>query len=159
MDIMELMRSLHSCPKCGNKISNKENLFCGFCGCNLEQELMNAKQCPECGSILRDNGFDSPQCEVCGYIELSTDYEGRCGNCHKSLNDDDKYCRYCGTKRGEGAFKPYQNVMYCIYGPMPVKRTHKCKKCGNTWETMLMIDNEDFCPICGSKTKVYEEID
>ena len=39
--------------------------------------------------------------------EWSTDYSGRCGNCHERLGKNDKYCRYCGTKRGEGKFRPY----------------------------------------------------
>ena len=52
----------------------------------------------------------------------------------------------------------FVNQIEFCYGN--IEWTHKIhEKCGNTWETMLMIDNEDFCPICGSKTKVYEEID
>ena len=67
-------------------------------------------------------------------IPLSTDYRGRCGNCHELFdNDEEKYCKYCGTKRGEGEFKPYDNQIYCIYGPMPEKRTRECVKCGNQW--------------------------
>lgn len=88
--------------------------------------------------------------------EWSTDYTNRCGNCHKSLDENEKYCRYCGTKRGEGAFQPYQNIMQCIYGPMPQKRVHKCTACDHWWQTMLMIDNEKFCPECGSRADVYE---
>lgn len=76
--------------------------------------------------------------------ELCTDYEGKCGNCHEYLREGDKYCRYCGTKRGDGKFEPYQNIMQCIYGPMPVERVRKCTKCKKTWKTKLMIDNEDF---------------
>ena len=87
----------------------------------------------------------------------STDYKGKCGNCHDALREGDKYCRYCGTKRGDGKFEPYQNIMQCIYGPMPVKRVHKCPKCQNTWKTLLMIDNQDFCPNCGSRSRIIEE--
>ncbi len=88
--------------------------------------------------------------------EWSTDYSGRCGNCHERLGKNDKYCRYCGTKRGEGKFRPYQNLMQCIYGPMPVKRVHRCKKCGKKWETILMIDDEKYCPDCGGISKIVE---
>lgn len=86
-----------------------------------------------------------------------TDYEGKCGNCHGELKDGEKYCRYCGTKRGDGKFEPYQNLMQCIYGPMPVKRVRKCTNCSKTWETMLMIDHEDYCPDCGAPTEIIEE--
>ena len=89
--------------------------------------------------------------------EWSTDYEGRCGNCHSRIRDDEKYCRYCGTKRGEGKFEPYQNVMQCIYGPMPVKRVRKCTKCKKKWKTMVMIDDQNFCPDCGSPSKIIRE--
>ena len=42
----------------------------------------------------------------------------------------------------------------CIYGPPPVSRTHKCEKCGFTWKTTLMIDDEKFCPECGGPAPV-----
>ena len=50
---------------------------------------------------------------------LSTDYEGRCGNCHKFFGEGDLYCRYCGTKAGEGRYEPYDDIMQCVYGPPP----------------------------------------
>lgn len=87
---------------------------------------------------------------------MSTDYEGRCGNCHEMLKDEDKYCRYCGTKRGEGKFAPYSTVIQCIYGPMPVKRTRQCTQCKKTWKTCLMVDHEDFCPECGAPAKIIQ---
>lgn len=88
-----------------------------------------------------------------GYNErhtLSTDYEGRCGNCHSLLGKKDKYCRYCGTPVGEGKFKPYENETYCVYGP-PIKELWRCPKCGHKWRsTVLGGDNPEFCPRCGS---------
>ena len=45
---------------------------------------------------------------------LSTDYEGRCGNCHKFFGEGDLYCRYCGTKAGEGRYEPYDDIMQCV---------------------------------------------
>lgn len=89
--------------------------------------------------------------------EWSTNYDGKCGNCHKSFRGDEKYCRYCGTKRGEGKFKPYQNLMQCIYGPPPVKRVRKCTRCNNRWETFEMIDKEDYCPLCGAPSQIIQE--
>lgn len=75
--------------------------------------------------------------------------ENQCGNCHAGLEEGDKYCRMCGTKRGEGEFKPYRNVMECIYGPMPEKRKHVCTQCHYTWTTEVMLDEEYYCPKCG----------
>jgi rubredoxin len=86
-------------------------------------------------------------------LELSTDYTGRCGNCHEHLGKD-KYCRICGTKRGEGAFKPYVDAYYPVYGPKPTETTHKCDVCGYTWSTYLMIDKERYCPECGGRATV-----
>lgn len=37
------------------------------------------------------------KCYFCGN-SVSNDYEGRCGNCHKYIGEDE-YCRYCGTKK------------------------------------------------------------
>ncbi|MCR5608442.1 MAG: hydrogenase maturation nickel metallochaperone HypA [Lachnospiraceae bacterium] len=84
-------------------------------------------------------------------------YEGRCGNCHAFLKDGAKYCSICGTKAGDGAYEPFEDIMQCIYGPMPEERTHVCEDCGYTWTTMAMIDNEEFCPECGGKAPVVLE--
>ena len=88
--------------------------------------------------------------------QLCTDYEGKCGNCHKSLSDGDRYCRHCGTRRGEGKFEPYMNLMQCIYGPLPVKRTHTCPTCRTAWVRELMIDNEIYCPHCGGRVVIQD---
>ena len=85
--------------------------------------------------------------------EYSTDYHNRCGHCHEYIGED-RYCRYCGTKRGQGEYKPYLDVIQCIYGPMPIERTHKCQKCGNSYTVALMVDNENYCPLCGGETTV-----
>lgn len=116
--------------------------------------------CPKCGHEMYvgkiDYGWrDTPYCTYCGYEELCTDYNGKCGNCHKRLGDDE-YCRYCGTRRGEGEFKPYKNVSYCIYGPAPRFRIHTCNQCGYNWHTHAMVDNEKFCPKCGNETLIHE---
>lgn len=74
----------------------------------------------------------------------------QCGNCHAYLGTD-KFCRYCGTKAGEGAFEPYMNYEQCVYGPPPVEREHKCPDCGFNWKTHMMVDNQQFCPECGGR--------
>lgn len=86
-------------------------------------------------------------------------YSTQCGNCHASLQEGDKYCRECGTKVGEGDYAPYKEYMECLYGPCPIKRIHKCESCGYTWETVLMIDSEKYCPRCGNGAPVIKEID
>lgn len=68
-----------------------------------------------------------------------TDYGRGCSDCHRLFKGDEKYCCYCGTKRGKGKFKPYQNIMQCIYGPMPIKRVRECANCKMRWKPLLMI--------------------
>ena len=41
---------------------------------------------------------------------LSTDYEDRCGNCQSFMEDSEKYCKFCGTAKGEGKFEPYKKT-------------------------------------------------
>ena len=82
-------------------------------------------------------------------------YEGRCGNCHAVI-DDDPYCRYCGTKNGEGAYEPFEDIVQCVYGPPPVEREHTCKKCGYSWKSWEMIDTERYCPKCGGNVTAAE---
>ena len=90
--------------------------------------------------------------------EYSTDYHNRCGHCHEYIGED-LYCRYCGTKRGQGEYKPYLDVIQVIYGPMPVERTHKCKKCGNSYSVASMVDSERYCPLCGGETIITSSKD
>lgn len=70
-----------------------------------------------------------------------------CANCRNTYREGDKYCRYCGAPLGKPDF--IEEEFACIYGPPPVQRTHKCKKCGFSWQTSLMIDDEMWCPKCG----------
>ena len=80
----------------------------------------------------------------------------QCGNCHAFIGDD-AYCRYCGTKAGEGKFEPYYNEEGCIYGPPPIEREHNCPNCGYSWTNCMMIDNQRYCPKCGSVVNVTED--
>ena len=102
-----------------------------------------------------------------------------CANCRNTYREGDKYCRYCGAPLGKPDFieeefaciygpPPVQrthkckkcgfswqtSLFACIYGPPPVERTHKCKKCGFSWKTSLMIDDEKWCPKCGGSAPV-----
>ena len=75
-----------------------------------------------------------------------------CANCRNTYREGDKYCRYCGAPLGKPDF--IEEEFACIYGPPPVQRTHKCKKCGFSWQTSLMIDDEKWCPKCGGSAPV-----
>lgn len=73
-----------------------------------------------------------------------------CGKCWQTLSDSDEYCRYCGTKRGEGDFNPADNIMECIYGPPPKEYAFACKSCGHAWtQKMMMPRSVVACPKCG----------
>ena len=128
---------------------------------------MNSKTvgvCPICGGELaigyieKQGAYaETPMCRECIYREPTTDYDGRCGNCHKELPENDLYCRFCGTKRGEGEFKPYINISYPLYGPHPILRAHECKKCGHTWKSKRMDADEKFCPECGNECDIKDD--
>lgn len=47
-----------------------------------------------------------------------------CRNCKAYLDDADKYCPYCGTKKGDDEFNVLKNVkdMYELYGPPPKEK-------------------------------------
>ena len=78
-----------------------------------------------------------------------------CANCKKAYIEGDRYCRFCGAPMGKAAF--IEEDFACIYGPPPVKRVHTCEKCGYSWETVLMIDNERCCPRCVGSAPVTSE--
>lgn len=75
----------------------------------------------------------------------------RCGNCGRYLQAEDKYCRDCGTKKGEGSFLPEVNLMSCLYGP-PITEAFKCDTCGHSWvENSLGRSSTHYCPRCRSE--------
>lgn len=78
-----------------------------------------------------------------------------CANCKSPYVEGDRYCRYCGAPLGTAEY--IEEDFDCIYGPPPVRRVHTCSKCGYSWETGLMIDNENWCPKCGGRAPVTEE--
>ncbi len=80
-----------------------------------------------------------------------------CANCSYQAIPGDKYCRQCGREIGKGTYVPTDDLMECIYGPPPVRRTHKCDKCGYSWSTYRMIDREKKCPKCGGNAPCEEE--
>ena len=71
-----------------------------------------------------------------------------CANCKETYIEGDKYCRYCGAPMGKAAY---------IDEDFACKRVHTCKKCGYSWETELMIDDERWCPQCGGRAPVTSE--
>lgn len=86
------------------------------------------------------------------------DHKGRCGNCHQPLGRRDKYCQYCGSKRGTGSFEPFWNIPMVAYGPSYLK-TSECRKCGYIWtDNLLGTPDVHYCPVCGSdRVQVIKE--
>lgn len=107
---------------------------------------MENSTCKHCGgSICRSD-------KICSTCNIPIFWIEVCENCKSSWREGDKYCRYCGAPMGTPIY--IQDLMECIYGPRPVKRTHTCQKCGYEWQTVLMIDKEEFCPLCGHAAPV-----
>ncbi len=75
-----------------------------------------------------------------------------CANCKKTYIEGDRYCRYCGAPMGKPKF--IEENFPLIYGPPPVTRVHTCVKCGYSWETTSMRDDEEYCPKCGGRAPV-----
>ena len=75
----------------------------------------------------------------------------RCGKCWGYLGVEDKYCRMCGTKRGDGVFNIKNNVVQALYGPEPTGYKFQCRSCGLSWTENLMVNLNEFCPKCGKK--------
>lgn len=77
-----------------------------------------------------------------------------CANCRNNYIEGDKYCRYCGAPMGKPVF--IEEDFALIYGPEPIKRIHTCGKCGYSWNTQLMLDYEQFCPMCGGNAPAID---
>ena len=116
------------------------------------------RSCYSCGAMLGRHDWRCPCCGSTNDGELLVDYRGRCGNCTSLLGEEDRYCRKCGTKRGEGKFAPYRNVMQCIYGPRPRVHKYVCTNCQLTWEVFAMVSDVRYCTQCGQKvTEIKSE--
>ena len=90
-----------------------------------------------------------------GNIKKTTDKGNKCANCHAILSKNALYCDACGTKRGDGKFKPLRNRPRAIYGP-PIRITHHCSSCGYIWQKSGMkIKNSSSCPKCGASFVDY----
>lgn len=115
----------------------------------MKREINSVGKCLYCGNIIE---FKDHYCARCGKENRGwvVPDENQCGNCNAYLKEGDSYCRICGTRRGDGEYKPYQNIMQTIYGPMPVRREHICPVCGFKWDNCVMIDEDKYCPKCGS---------
>ena len=87
-----------------------------------------------------------------------------CQGCGSELEADAVYCKYCGTKRGEG--KGYNSNAYeeslerdamqvCIYGPPEAFYQYECAECGHRWEALFSVWVGEYgaklCPQCGTQ--------
>ncbi len=76
-------------------------------------------------------------------------YSFRCGNCGNGMDRNDKYCRSCGTRSGEGRFEPRSHQNDALYGCLYVLRV-TCPRCGKTWNWLSVGPSEgSFCTDCG----------
>jgi ribosomal protein L40E len=48
-----------------------------------------------------------------------------CGKCGIAFSENDKFCRRCGTKRGNGDFERKENIMQILYGPPPGEKNSR----------------------------------
>ena len=124
---------------------------CSFCAQFYDASSNNT--CPYCGNVT-DKTYDMSETDMSAIFggDLCKDYDGRCGNCREKLSDSDEFCRFCGTKRGEGLFLPYDKDSLDEQDPCSdtVTRKHKCRKCGFKWTTDYDYDPEKYCPQCGT---------
>lgn len=73
-----------------------------------------------------------------------------CKNCGAALAKDDSSCKQCGTKKGDGEFKPSRNRARFIYGP-PITIVQHCSACDFKWKKYGMsIREATRCPNCKS---------
>ena len=74
----------------------------------------------------------------------------KCRECDKILAPGDLFCRYCGTPRGQGTFRPETIVPAPVYGP-PTITTHECTNCHYSWYIKSFgVDDAQYCPKCKS---------
>ncbi|WP_407443828.1 hypothetical protein [Fibrobacter sp.] len=77
-------------------------------------------------------------------------YRDICGNCQAELLKGALYCDLCGTKRGEGEFKPIENLIAPLYGPPSEIKQH-CSSCDYSWQRIgVGIEKSSYCPKCKS---------
>ncbi len=73
-----------------------------------------------------------------------------CKNCNEPLPKDATICNQCGTKKGDGEFKPSRNRARFIYGP-PITIVQHCSACDFKWKKYGMsIKEATRCPNCKS---------
>lgn len=78
------------------------------------------------------------------------EYRGRCGNCQAPLLKGARYCDQCGTKKGNGEFKPFENTIRILYGP-PIKIIQHCEACNYKWlKAGIGVKKSSYCPKCNS---------
>lgn len=85
-------------------------------------------------------------------------YEEKCGECREEIQNDYKYCKHCGTKVGEGTFKPYENINADVYGA-PRDYELECEDCNYTEKEKTMGNIPDYCPYCGAEAEVKVSYD
>lgn len=92
--------------------------------------------------------------EESGLFKVFTN-QTHCPKCKKMFKDEnDKYCRYCGTERKKHLKLTFEQRAFedcmTIYGPPPVTVHYQCNVCGNRWQgSNWSMDR--YCPNCGNE--------
>ena len=140
------MRNRKFCVSCGRELEEGD-LFCGWCG---QAVPPGTDPYPD----VDENGRR-------GRWESDTRH---CPECRKAFHDEnDQFCRYCGSKRTGEAGRFFVRDPYNfepLYGPMPVQEAYRCTACGFEWESSNW-DRQFFCPQCGGnpiRTEKHDEI-
>ena len=160
----------YRCSKCGKTwiqaTFEKEDVsYCSICGNRGEEikrkwsDIVEEMYRVDLGIPVDEwLDMDKPLYTVEAGTVYCTYYDGKCGNCHGDLDDDAKYCMYCGTKRGDGDFRPYSNVMSMVgvYGSPMISR-YRCPKCNRVWYANSFGENRNgYCKECGSQANIFQ---
>lgn len=75
----------------------------------------------------------------------------KCNNCGNNILENDRFCRYCGTKKGEGSYNPEDDIIADLYGP-PTYEYHICGNCGRRFKMIIFDISNAYCPECAKKS-------
>lgn len=101
---IEKLKSIKTCPKCGN-IVGEDELFCAECGERLPDADYDDTVCPQCGKPRKGDGAF---CVFCGFKfgvkepeKSEAAKERTCVKCGTKLPEDVLFCHICGYRQPE----------------------------------------------------------
>ena len=131
--------------------SSDKSGICIYCGKQLSKD---SSVCPHCGNENRaDSRFPVIYNGKKGKWRKDKDHCSKCKQ--KYMEESDKYCRFCGTKRRDVYVRYFQaspGSFDVLYGPRPAVLQYHCSNCGKKWK----YDNwhvQHYCPRCGHEVE------